>query len=237
MQKFSGDSGPQSGRKISSGFVRLGRVVILGPLLFLLILPTAPAQTPHRRPDVETLAVTPSQPPPNIRAIEEKIVPGPPARPRRSPTPVPTPIAIATPVQVTPPPEPTHFRVTPPPRLTPVQVTPTPTPKRKPVQVTPTPTPIIIGTTEATSRWLYVLLGGGLFVVVVLAYLLKGKQVAIPPSPTFYPHWDRRAPLTRRPESVSINYELHFDPNVSSGQHEIDTLGTDLVTSIRRNND
>jgi hypothetical protein len=73
-------------------------------------------------------------------------------------------------------------------------------------------------------------LGGGL-VVATLAYLLKGLLTS--PSPTFHLHWDRDAPQTGRPENVSINYELHFDPNFFKGEHKLDSLGSELVTSIK----
>ena len=71
------------------------------------------------------------------------------------------------------------------------------------------------------------------FVVIVLVDLLKRKLTVMPPPPTFHPHWDRGAPQTRRPESVSINYELHFDPNFFKGEHKLDSLGSDLVISVK----
>jgi hypothetical protein len=74
-------------------------------------------------------------------------------------------------------------------------------------------------------------LGGGLVVAVGLTYLLKGLLVS--PSPTFHLHWDRGAPQTGRQENVPINYELHFDPNFFKGEHKLDSLGSELVISVK----
>lgn len=55
MQKTPNGSGAQRYRRNFAGLLRLGRVIILAPLLPLLILPSAPAQTPSRRPDIQNL--------------------------------------------------------------------------------------------------------------------------------------------------------------------------------------
>lgn len=55
MQKTPNDSGAQSCRKIFVEPLRFGRVIIIAHLLLLLILPSAPAQTPSRRPDIQNL--------------------------------------------------------------------------------------------------------------------------------------------------------------------------------------
>jgi hypothetical protein len=55
----------------------------------------------------------------------------------------------------------------------------------------------------------------------------------ISPSPTFHLHWDRGAPQTGRHENIAINYELHFDPNFFKAEQKLDSLGSDLVISIK----
>lgn len=84
---------------------------------------------------------------------------------------------------------------------------------------------------EGSFPWLYWLIGGCVVVTAGLAYLLKG--LLIPPSPTFHLHWDRGAPQTGRQENVAINYELHFDPNFFKAEQKLDSVGSDLVISIK----
>jgi hypothetical protein len=92
--------------------------------------------------------------------------------------------------------------------------------------VTPTITP-----PPPSIPWIYVVLGG--LVVVTLGYLLrrKPKPKPMPARPTFHPQWDPGTPQTKQPENVSINYELHFDPNLSKGQHRLETDGASLIIS------
>jgi len=58
----------------------------------------------------------------------------------------------------------------------------------------------------------------------------------VPPLLTFHPHWDSSTAPTKRQENIAVNYELHFDPNVSKGRYQLEIRGPVLVTSMRRNN-
>jgi PKD domain len=154
--------------------------------------------------------------------------PRPTPSPKPGPTPSPTPRPVPT-STLTPTPTPVRVTATPTPISTPTP-TPTPTPRPTPTP-TPTPTPVIAPPPEGPSPWFYWLLGGGLVVAIGLAYLLKGLLIS--PSPTFHPHWDPGAPQTGRPENFAINYELHFDPNFFKGEQKLDSLGSELVISVK----
>jgi hypothetical protein len=78
--------------------------------------------------------------------------------------------------------------------------------------------------------WLW-FLAGGLLVVVAL-WRFRPKNGAIPPRPTFYPHWGER-PRTTGHENIGINYELHLDPDFASGTTTLETLEPRLVTAIK----
>jgi hypothetical protein len=154
--------------------------------------------------------------------------------PTPAPTPAPTPTSTPTPA---PTPEPTPTPTpTPTPELTPeptpVRITPSPRPTRFRPTATPSPTPapVIARPPEGSVPWFLILLAGGLIAAGALAYSLKGKPVILQ-SPTFLLHWDRGAPQTKRQENIAINYELHFDPNLVQGKHEVDTGGANLIKS------
>jgi hypothetical protein len=120
-------------------------------------------------------------------------------------------------------------RVTPAPgtpvRGTPVRVTPAP---GTPVRVTPIPiTPPTI-TPTPSPPWVIIL--GALAVIGVVALL----RWLFPPLPTFHPHWDPGTPQTKRQENVTINYELHFEPNLSKGQQWLETGGASPII-LRKN--
>jgi len=298
----------------------LGRAIIIAPLLFLLTLPSAVAQTPSRRPDIQNLFPSRIRIPTNLsratpvqqqvdlivskqkvevgesvsfevprgptgdnieyrfyfgdggetdwikeprtthqysspsspktytahadvrlRALRDRevtvgtvkkeieVVPLPTPAPTLTPTPAPTPTPTPEPT-LTPTPAPTPTLT---PEPTPVRVTPSPRPTRfRPTTTpSPTPTPVIVSPPERPFPSLYLLIGGSLVVAAGLAYLLKALLVS--PSPTFHLHWDRGAPQSGRPENVAINYELHFDPNFFKGEHTLESLGSELVISVK----
>jgi hypothetical protein len=70
-------------------------------------------------------------------------------------------------------------------------------------------------------------LAGGLLVAVVLWRVWPNNVV-----PTFEAHW-ADTPQTTGHEKIGINYELHFDPNFSEGDHQFDVRGPKLVTAIK----
>jgi hypothetical protein len=70
--------------------------------------------------------------------------------------------------------------------------------------------------------WLYMV--GGL-VIVTLCYLFA--------RPTFHPRWDRGVPQKQQ-ENVTINYELHFDPNISKGRQRLETGEASLIISRKK---
>jgi hypothetical protein len=51
--------------------------------------------------------------------------------------------------------------------------------------------------------------------------------------PTFHLRWDRGAPQKQQ-ENVTINYELHFDPNLSKGRQRLEIGGTSLIISRKK---
>jgi hypothetical protein len=76
----------------------------------------------------------------------------------------------------------------------------------------------------------------GVFGVAALAYFKypKSKRKATGAArPTFYAHSDWNAPQTP-PQHVAINYELHFDCNLSAGQHRLETHGASLILKRRK---
>jgi hypothetical protein len=101
---------------------------------------------------------------------------------------------------------------------------------RKSSIVTPSPT-LSDGrpSTKKTSP-IYYIIGAGVG-VVLLAYLLYPRpkpNLAMAVRPTFHPHSDWDAP-EKPPEYLTINYELHFQSNISSGQSWLQSDGPSLI--------
>jgi len=123
---------------------------------------------------------------------------------------------------------------------TPVTPSPTsPTPASPTATASPTETPFISATTpppaSSSSKvpWLY--FAGGFFAAIALVTLVYRQwkpKVPIAAPLMFYPHADWDAPQTP-PQNVAINYELHFNSNLSAGE---DWLATDGATVILRKN-
>jgi hypothetical protein len=55
----------------------------------------------------------------------------------------------------------------------------------------------------------------------------------IPALPTFHPHWDPGAPQKQQ-ENLTVNYELHFEPNVSKGRQRLETRAASLIVSRKK---
>ena len=91
---------------------------------------------------------------------------------------------------------------------------------RKPTTVTASP--FSNGGPPQDKRWpIYYIVGAG-----VAAAALYGMLKLI--KPTFRPRWNRGEPQ-RPPENLTINYRLHFDSNVSRGQHWLEIDGPVLI--------
>ena len=89
-----------------------------------------------------------------------------------------------------------------------------------------------------TPPWIYVILV--VLGVVALRYLLRRKPPPVPAQPppipalpTFHLHWDRDSPQKQQ-ENVTVNYELHFDPNLSKGRQRLEIGGTSLIISKKK---
>jgi hypothetical protein len=107
-----------------------------------------------------------------------------------------------------------------------------------------------------TPPWIYVILV--VLGVVALRHLLRRKPTPKPPPvpaqpppipaqpppipaqpppipalPTFHLHWDRDSPQKQQ-ENVKVNYELHFDPNLSKGRQRLEIGGTSLIISKKK---
>ena len=97
---------------------------------------------------------------------------------------------------------------------------------------TASPTPIVSngGSPRGKASRIYYIVSAGL-AILMLAYLifLRSKpKIPMAARPTFDPHSDWEG-SQRSPENVAINYELHFDSNVSSGQDWLETGGPILI--------
>lgn len=81
--------------------------------------------------------------------------------------------------------------------------------------------------------WIYVIPAA--LLVVIIGYLLhrKPKPKPMAARPTFHPHWDQGEPQKQQ-ENVTINYELHFDPNISKGRQRLETDGASLIISRKK---
>ena len=97
---------------------------------------------------------------------------------------------------------------------------------------TASPTPVVSngGPPPGKASRIYYIVSAGL-AILVLAYLifLRSKpKIPMAARPTFHPHSDWEG-SQRSPENVAINYELHFDSNVSSGRNWLETGGPILI--------
>jgi hypothetical protein len=81
--------------------------------------------------------------------------------------------------------------------------------------------------------WIYVIPAA--LLVVIIGYLLhrKPKPKPMAARPTFHPHWNRGEPQKQQ-ENVTINYEVHFDPNISKGRQRLETDGASLIISRKK---
>jgi len=77
--------------------------------------------------------------------------------------------------------------------------------------------------------WLYIIMAG----LAAVALLLYGILKLLFLWPTFHPYWDWSSPQ-KQPESVTVNYELHFEPNLSKGRQRLETRGASLIISKKR---
>ena len=96
---------------------------------------------------------------------------------------------------------------------------------------TPTATPTATATpTPAHSNggsawWIVYIVSAGLAAAALYGILMLIK-------PTFRLHWNRDEPQMPL-ENVTINYELHFDSNISAGQDRLDVPGANLILAKR----
>ena len=75
----------------------------------------------------------------------------------------------------------------------------------------------------------------GLLVVIVgiLLHWPKPDPTPMAALPTFHPRWDLAAPR-KQTQNVTVNYELHFDPNLSKGRQRLETRGASLIISRKK---
>jgi hypothetical protein len=95
---------------------------------------------------------------------------------------------------------------------------------------------VTTGSGTHSIPWKYVIPIG--LLVAIAGYLLrklnrdrKRKRMAL--RPTFHLYWDHATPQ-KPPQNMAINYELHFDPNLSKGSHQLEINGTNLIISRRK---
>ena len=96
--------------------------------------------------------------------------------------------------------------------------TPTATPT---ATATPTPAP----SNGGSAWWIVYIVSAGLAAAALYGILMLIK-------PTFRLHWNRDEPQMPL-ENVTINYELHFDSNISAGQDRLDVPGANLILAKR----
>jgi hypothetical protein len=73
--------------------------------------------------------------------------------------------------------------------------------------------------------WIHYIVSTGLAAAALYGILMLIK-------PTFRLHWNRDEPQMPL-ENVTINYELHFDSNISAGQDRLDVPGANLILAKR----
>lgn len=109
---------------------------------------------------------------------------------------------------------------------------------RPPPPTAPTITPSPIATSSSTTAplrtnsfpWNYVILS--VLVVAIIGYLLQRKPKPMAAPPTFHLRLDHSTP--QKPQNMAIKYELHFDPNLSKGSHQLEINGANLIISRRK---
>ena len=164
--------------------------------------------TPRR----EVKVVQPSNPTPS--ATSARITRSPPSY---SPTPTATATATATATR-TPTATPTATAILTPTATATATRTPTATPT-----ATATPTPA--HSNGGSAWWIVYIVSAGLAAAALYGILMLIK-------PTFRLHWNRDEPQMPL-ENVTINYELHFDSNISAGQDRLDVPGANLILAKR----
>jgi len=168
--------------------------------------------TPRR----EVKVVQPSNPTPS--ATSARITPSPPSY---SPTPTATATATATATR-TPTATPTATAILTPTATATATRTPTATPT-----ATTTQTPFVSRRRSWRDKisWIHYIVSAGLAAAALYGILMLIK-------PTFRLHWNRDEPQMPL-ENVTINYELHFDSNISAGQDRLDVPGANLILAKR----
>jgi len=139
--------------------------------------------------------------------------------PQASPTPTATATATAT---RTPTATPTATAILTPTATATATRTPTATPT-----ATTTQTPFVSRRRSWRDKisWIHYIVSAGLAAAALYGILMLIK-------PTFRLHWNRDEPQMPL-ENVTINYELHFDSNISAGQDRLDVPGANLILAKR----
>ena len=105
----------------------------------------------------------------------------------------------------------------------PPTATPAPTATAFVSPTTPTPMPF------SKTVWLYLTAGFlGIAALAAFAFAKSKLKTPILTRPTFHTHSDWNTPQNP-PAQLAINYELHFDSNVSAAQNRIDAHGTNFI--------
>ena len=158
---------------------------------------------------------SPSSPSPVTTVTSAPISPSPPSHYSATPTPTATATATAT---RTPTATPTATAILTPTATATATRTPTATPT-----ATATPTPA--SSNGGSAWWIVYIVSAGLAAAALYGILMLIK-------PTFRLHWNRDEPQMPL-ENVTINYELHFDSNISAGQDRLDVPGANLILAKR----
>src|SRR5439155_26669651 len=171
-----------------------------------------------RSPGVAKLAISadnPSSPSPVTTVTSAPISPSPPSHYSATPTATATATATAT---CTPTATPTATAILTPTATATATRTPTATPT-----ATTTRTPFVSRgrTWRNKISWIHYIVSTGLAAAALYGILMLIK-------PTFRLHWNRDEPQMAL-ENVTINYELHFDSNISAGRDRLDVPGANLI--------
>lgn len=185
------------------------RIATIAPFLFLLILVPVSAQMPFQ--------------------VKRRILATPTSTPRRDDD------TLSLGVR-TPPPIPGRFNRQSPtiPPLPPTPHSPsgiTAVTTVAPSRASPTPGVSSRHKVSTSIPWNYVIPIG--LVVLAIGCLLRWKMKLRATPPTFHAHWDRGGPQKQH-ENVTINYELHFDPNFAKGRQRLETDEARLITSRKK---